>query len=85
MHADRNAGAQLGPIFVLALETAGPGWRPKGEDAAARETHPPSRTAVAKAVASGVPIARARPDSPAGYAYQRFAAELAAGVAARAA
>ena len=45
----------------------------------------PTRTAVAKAVASGVPIARARPDSPAGYAYQRFAAELAAGVAARAA
>jgi chromosome partitioning protein len=36
----------------------------------------PARTAVAKAVASGDPIARAHPDSPAGAAYHRFAAEL---------
>lgn len=36
----------------------------------------PSRTAVAKAVASGVPITRSGPDSPAGVAYRRFAVEL---------
>ena len=40
----------------------------------------PARTAVAKAVASGDPIARVRPDSPAGAAYHRFAAELDAAV-----
>jgi chromosome partitioning protein len=36
----------------------------------------PARTAVGKAAASGDPIARWRPDSPAGIAYQRPAAEL---------
>ena len=36
----------------------------------------PARTAVAKAAARGDPIARWRPDSPAGIAYQRLAAEL---------
>ncbi len=36
----------------------------------------PTRTAVGKAAARGVPIARWRPDSPAGVAYHRFAAEL---------
>src|SRR5512144_2371010 len=36
----------------------------------------PSRTAVAKAVAGGDPIARVRPGSPAGFAYRQFALEL---------
>jgi chromosome partitioning protein len=36
----------------------------------------PARTAVAKAAARGVPIARWRPDSDAGLAYYRFASEL---------
>jgi chromosome partitioning protein len=36
----------------------------------------PARTAVGKAAARGVPIARWRPDSDAGFAYYRFAAEL---------
>jgi chromosome partitioning protein len=36
----------------------------------------PARTAVGKAAARGVPIARWRPDSDAGYAYYRFATEL---------
>jgi len=36
----------------------------------------PARTAVGKAAARGVPIARWRPDSDAGYAFYRFAAEL---------
>lgn len=42
----------------------------------------PSRTAVAKAVASGDPVARARPDSAAGMAYYHFAADLEAVAAA---
>jgi hypothetical protein len=36
----------------------------------------PARTAVGKAAARGDPIARWRPDSPAGIAYQRLAAQL---------
>lgn len=36
----------------------------------------PARTAVGKAAARGVPIARWRPDSDAGLAYYRFASEL---------
>ncbi len=36
----------------------------------------PARTAVGKAAARGVPIARWRPDSDAGFAYYRFASEL---------
>jgi len=36
----------------------------------------PARTAVAKAAARGMPIARWRPDSDAGLAYYRFASEL---------
>lgn len=36
----------------------------------------PARTAVAKAAARGDPIARWRPDSPAGIAYHRLAGRL---------